>query len=40
MEFHAIRERRERGIPIAPAVVRQLRALAADLGLPFSLAES
>jgi len=40
MEFHAIRERRERGIPIAPAVVRQLRDLADALGLPFTLTES
>jgi LDH2 family malate/lactate/ureidoglycolate dehydrogenase len=37
MEFQAIRRRRERGIPIAPAVAHSLRALAAEVGLPFFL---
>jgi LDH2 family malate/lactate/ureidoglycolate dehydrogenase len=33
MEFHKIRERRKHGIPIAPAVVQQLRELATELDL-------
>ncbi len=33
MEFHTMRERREKGIPIAPAVLDQLGQLAADLHL-------
>jgi len=37
MEFHKIRERRAHGIPVAPAVVRQLRQLASELHLPVSL---
>lgn len=34
MEFHAIRDRRAHGIPVAPAVVRQLQQLATELKLP------
>jgi LDH2 family malate/lactate/ureidoglycolate dehydrogenase len=34
MEHHRIRERLERGIPLAPAVVDQLRQLAVELQLP------
>ena len=34
MEFHTIRERRARGIPVAAAVVHELRQVAAELGLP------
>lgn len=34
MEFHKIRERRKHGIPIAPAVVEQLRLLATEMDLP------
>ncbi|MBU1207239.1 MAG: Ldh family oxidoreductase [Proteobacteria bacterium] len=33
MEFHKIRERSERGIPLAPAVVQHLRQLASELNL-------
>jgi LDH2 family malate/lactate/ureidoglycolate dehydrogenase len=34
MEFYKMHERRKHGIPIAPAVIEQLRQLATDLGLP------
>lgn len=34
IEFHKGRERREHGIPLAPAVVEQLRKLATELELP------
>lgn len=37
IEFHKSRERREHGIPLAPAVVEQLRQLATELELPDSL---
>ena len=37
MEHEKTRERRTRGIPIAPAVVQQLRQFAAELRLPASL---
>jgi L-2-hydroxycarboxylate dehydrogenase (NAD+) len=34
MEFYRMRERRDRGVPIAPAVVKELRRVADDLKLP------
>jgi len=34
MEFHKTRERLERGIPLNPALVEQLRQLAKDLNIP------
>ncbi len=37
MEFLKVRERRERGIPIAPAVVQPLRRLAGELRLKDTL---
>jgi LDH2 family malate/lactate/ureidoglycolate dehydrogenase len=37
-EWECEQRRRREGIPLAPGLVRQLRSLAAELGVPFSLA--
>jgi L-2-hydroxycarboxylate dehydrogenase (NAD+) len=37
-EWECERHRRQHGIPLAPALVRQLREVAAESGVPFSLA--